>query len=65
MLLHDKAPTGEPKASAEHIEGNIYLLLRDGRLFGPFPSTTSARYWAVSQELNGYSTYDLRNPKSG
>lgn len=42
--------------------GTICILLRDGRLFGPFASRSDARYWAIANDLRAFSTYDLFCP---
>jgi hypothetical protein len=54
--------TAQPLADTEEGAGTICALLRDGRLFGPFPSRKAARYWCISQDLDGFSTYDLLPP---
>lgn len=49
-------------AAIADVRNTICLLLRDGRLFGPFRTVADARLWAVSQELPAFSTYDLLSP---
>ncbi len=40
----------------------ICILLLNGSLVGPFKSREDAMYWAIAQDLDGFSTYDLRKP---
>jgi hypothetical protein len=55
-------PTAQSVADTEEGAGIICALLRDGRLFGPFPSRKAARFWCISQDLDWFSTYDLLPP---
>lgn len=45
--------------TAERLIGNVFLLTRDGRLFGPFVCRADALYWAASQDVAAYSTYEV------
>lgn len=42
----------------------VFMLLRDGRLFGPFRSRDEALNWCLAHGLDGHSTYDALNPWS-
>jgi len=60
---HNKEPKGWPVPwVGERGSNKVCVLLRDGRLFGPFPSVEDARYWCISNEFDGFSTYDLISP---
>lgn len=64
-MQHDREIIGLPKPmpkTALEEKGALCLLLRDGRLFGPFKSVSDAVYWCNANELNGFSTYTLLNP---
>jgi hypothetical protein len=60
-VKRSSVPVINPSPSRKHGDP-ICILLQDGSLFGPFKSREDAIYWAIAQELNGYSTYDLRKP---
>ena len=64
-MKHGEPVTGPVEGSMADERGAICVLLRDGRLFGPFRSTGDARYWTVSQGLPGFSTYALLSPTEG
>ena len=61
-ILHNNPMSGSCPADFDEHNGTICLLLKDGRLIGPFPSADAARYWCVALDLSGYSTYDLIAP---
>ena len=58
--LHNREVTAPIQdAGPKDRVGTICLLLRDGRLIGPFTSRNAARLWGQSQDLPLFSTYDL------
>jgi len=61
---HNGVVTAAADATLENKAGAICILLRDGRLFGPFPSRAAALYWTVALGLDGFSTYDLLAPEA-
>ena len=62
-MKHNRGAEQQAEPVVNPVESNqICLLLTDGRLFGPFKSREDATYWAIAQDLKGYSTYDLRKP---
>lgn len=62
-IKHNReSPNDLTLADNEEHPGVICLLLRDGRLVGPFPSAYAARFFARANSLAGYSTYDLIPP---
>jgi hypothetical protein len=63
MQHNRKLKQPSPKPVERPVESDhICVLLTDGSLWGPFKSREDAMYWTVSQDLTGYSTYDLRDP---
>jgi hypothetical protein len=65
LEAHNKKVTASAIISdtSEHT-GPVCILLSNGSLYGPFESATIARYWAISQELVAFSTYDLLSPSA-
>jgi hypothetical protein len=63
MTQHNRTvePTSDPIVRPVESE-RICVLLSDGSLCGTFKSREDALYWTISQELKGFSTYDLRDP---
>lgn len=59
---HNRKPRYKIEPSTEEKVGTICILLRNGSLIGPFSSRSEALYWCSSQELDGFSTYDLITP---
>ena len=64
MIPYSEPVLGTCPADFEEHNGTICLLLKDGRLIGPFKSADAARYWCSALDLVGYSTYDLVNPRA-
>jgi hypothetical protein len=64
ILPHSEPLQGYCLADFEEHNGTICLLLKDGRLIGPFKSADAARYWCSALDLVGYSTYDLIAPEA-
>lgn len=42
---------------------DIYLLTKDGKLYGPFIDRDDAIAYSTLKNLSGYSTYDLLEPE--
>jgi hypothetical protein len=64
LMNHNEQVEAEPIDDPREVVGVICLLLRDGRLYGPFESKSRARYWAMANDLKAFSTYDLLPPPS-
>lgn len=61
-LDHNREVLVKVRPDIQEGVGTICVLLRDGRLFGPFGSRSVARYWCVANDFDGFSTYDLLAP---
>lgn len=59
---HNRRTASSTIEDTSNRPGPIYLLLTDGRLFGPFKDRSAALYWTAANELSGFSTYDLFAP---